>query len=80
MGTRHETIFPTELGASRAPPGLQEIRQHGWEGVHALIFILAKLYALPALQREKESCLYRFLCLSLVIFSPSYSASVLDSS
>ena len=29
---------------------------------------------------EKESCLYRFLCLSLVIFSPSYSASVLDSS
>ena len=34
-------------------PG-QEIRQHGWEGVHALIFILAKLYALPALQRERE--------------------------
>ena len=26
---------------------LKELRQHGWEGVHALIFILAKLYALP---------------------------------
>lgn len=25
----------------------EEIRQHGWEGVHALIFILAKLYATP---------------------------------
>eukprot|EP00434_Breviolum_minutum_P040586 symbB.v1.2.036066.t1/scaffold4838.1/size34075/3 len=25
----------------------EELRQHGWEGVHALIFLLAKLYATP---------------------------------
>lgn len=69
MGTRHEPIFSTELGASRAPPGLQEIRQHGWEGVHALIFILAKLYALPALQRKRVAFIGFSVC-HLSFFPP----------
>ena len=33
---------------------LKELRQHGWEGVHALIFLLAKLYALPGEEGDDD--------------------------
>lgn len=47
------------LGLKNAPiPGgvlLKELRQHGWEGVHALIFLLAKLYALPGEEGDDDA-------------------------
>jgi len=44
-----------KMHPSRGGVLLKELRQHGWEGVHALIFLLAKLYALPGEEGDDDA-------------------------